>query len=265
MKQEFAEAENDLDNEDNDEAYEDGTDDGDTLDDEQEVEETTVDSEDENAVDENDTNSKIPRARFVEEKKKRQAIEAENEALKIQLQAIQGNSEEKEFSDYLEKKKQKYISMGYAEDLAQGLAEDLTEQFKMTKSLSGKSTETETVVDKDILEITKLKSESEYYDNADAFIPQIKQKMKELKITAKQAYNLIVEPETRQKELMQRQRAKGVKTDTAKSQPISSNAGGLKTNDAVTLSKREMEVFKILQSEDPKKWTITEYKKYLKK
>lgn len=208
-------------------------------------------------------NAKIPRVKYVEEKKKRQAIEAENEALRIQLQELKGDTQEKEFNDYYQAKKQKYINMGYEEDLATGFAEDMLEQYKMVKGIS-KSEPKESPVDKELLEIMKLKTESEYYDNADAFKKEIKEKMVKFGVTAKTAYNMIVEPESRQKELIQRQRAKGLQGGSDKSQTTVSSNAGAKRPDTIQLSKKDMEVFKILRDGDPT-WTLERYRKRINK
>lgn len=254
---------NSLEDDEDDEALVDVDEDGNEV----ETQEQTIEDDGIAHTDDEQTedipNAQIPRARFVEEKKKRQAIEAENEALKIQLQELKGNPQDKVFNDYFEAKKQKYIAMGYDDDLATGLAEDLTENYKLTKEGS-KAEEKTNPVDKELFEIMKLKTESEYYDNADAFKDDIKAKMVKFGITAKSAYNMIVEPETRQKELIQRQRAKGSQGDTTKSQTTVTSNAGAKRPETIQLNKKDMEVFNLLREGDPS-WTLERYRKRLTK
>jgi len=230
-----------------------------------ESEEDAEDSDD-SETEESDKSKKpkpttVPLKKLEEERKKRQAIEAELEAQKMLLAKYREKEDSDEITKYREEKKQKYIDKGYEEDLAESLAEDLTELYQSTR----KPAETATVkADKYISAVAELKVSDEYFDNADAYSDVIIEKMKKFEITAREAYGMVVDPTVRAKELQQRKlsasSAKTGKTNSKASIPSSSAKQG-STSDIV-LSKKQEREFQALKREDSS-WTRKEYKELM--
>lgn len=215
---------------------------------EEETSDTEEDSESDEIDLEADTKGKqVPMAKYIEERKKRQEEQAKIQALELQLKSLQPNKQDDEVSQYRQSIVDEYTGMGYESDFTESLADKLTNLYKL--ALGNKKEEKE-VVDKDMLEIIKLKSESTYYDNADSFADKIKESMKKHGVTAKQAYNMLVEPTVRQKELEQRTLAKGTGSQSKKESTIQSKGGSSSTVNTLK-SQSDRDALKMLQESFP--------------
>ena len=72
-----------------------------------------------------------------------------------------------------------------------------------------------------------------------------------LKVTAKQAYNMVVDPEVRRKEIAQRKLATGSTGKQTPNKAIPTSSGGKSTVSAIKLSNADRAALEILQREYP--------------
>lgn len=220
----------------------------------EEVEQVDVETVD--PVVEPEENAKaVPVSKYVDEKKKRQAIEAERDLLKAKLAEMESNGKnDSEVETYRQSKRKELVDSGLDETYADVFSKQLAELKKET--LSAKKSEP--VVDKYSIEINKLKSTEDYYDNADAYADKIKEKMQKFDISAEEAYNMIVKPVSRYKELQQRKLAEG----TQSKEPGNLNSSSSKPTGDGGLPQRELDALAVYNRIYPdEKKTVADWKK----
>jgi hypothetical protein len=234
--------------------------DGDDID----GEESDVESEDTSKETKKPNDNPVVR-KYEAERKKRQELEAKLEAQNIVLRKYTEVEAEGEIKQYREAKRKKYIDAGYEESLADSLADDLTELYKESRVARPK----EPAIDKYATAVAELKVSDEFFDNADAYADKISEKMKKFDISAREAYMLVVDPISRQKEISQRKVA-GKKTagsagDTTRGLSSSQSATGKPgDNYGARLSKGDERVFQQLLKYDPSgNWTRESYRKLM--
>lgn len=205
----------------------------------------------------------VPVKKYVEEKKKRQATELELEVMRKRVTELENmKSYDSETEQYLRDTNKELLDSGldpvYADVFSKKLAE-LKKDMLATKNR-------EPVVDGISVEIMKLKNQDEtgYYDNADAFADQIREKMKVMGVSAEDAYNMIVKPATRIRELEQRRLAEGNKDTRNNASSVRSSAS--KPNGSAGLPQEEMDALRahnMMFPENPydvKKWKEVMYR-----
>lgn len=200
----------------------------------------------------------VPVSKYRDERKKRQAIEAERDLLKSQLAEMESKGKnDSEVETYRNSKRKELIDSGLDEAYADVFSKQLAELKKET--LSPKKAEP--VVDKYSIEINKLKTTDDYYDNADAYADKIKEKMEKLNVTAEEAYNMIVKPTARYKELQQRKLAEG----TQSKEPGNLNSSSSKPTGDGGLPESEMAALRMYNKLFPdEKKTVAQWKETFK-
>ena len=205
-----------------------------------------------------DTMKAVPVSKYVDEKKKRQAAETERDLWKSKLAEMEANGKnDSEVETYRQSKRKELVDSGLDETYAEVFSKQLAELKK--ENLASKKSEP--VVDKYSIEISKLKGTDDYYDNADAYADKIKEKMQKLDITAEEAYNMIVKPTTRYKELEQRKLAEGTKTK----EPGNLNSSSSKPTGDGGLPESELAALRMYNKLFPdEKKSVADWKKTMK-
>lgn len=235
--------------------------DDETMGEEESTDDSELDESETEPIDEPETQKNVPVSKYVDEKKKRQDAQNENEILKIKLREFELKQGDTELEEYKKSVKERLVKNDMDEAYATIISEELAELKKSTRNIAK-----EVPVDKESLEIQKLKLESNYYDNADAFSDKIKENMKKFSISAKQAYNMVVDPVTRQKEMTQREISKPKANPT--NNQVSNSSSNLGTKDSassIKLSPEDQNALIQLQKQYGKSvWSKEKYCKVMK-
>ena len=222
----------------------DGTEDVDDSEDLDDLDSTADSDED------SDSKKNVPVKKYVEEKKKRQESEKKLADIEAELQKYRALEVDKEILDYEKSVKDKWLKAGYTEEMATLMAESLVEQRKLitTPKATSMSKYQESIA-------TLKQTGGDYYDNVDVYKEKIEATMIKFEklgepITAQAAYNMVVDPITRQKELAQRQVSKG-KPVSAVSPTVSSSSAKSGASKSSRLTKEDYAFIREMQKSDP--------------
>lgn len=190
---------------------------------------------------EEEKEDKIPLAKYMEEKKKRQAYEK-------RLSSIEEEQEKTRL-------KESFLDRGYFQDEAERLAD---ERIKSKAEL-------DQIKDKQIdYEISDLSKTDSFYSDALSWKDEIKQKMKKLNIPAEEAYMLLrgktrvheIKTQSEQLNLAKRREAEGKRVENAEPGPA---------KDKYKLDETDRKALNQLQKAQPDAgWTAEKYWKMMK-
>lgn len=203
-------------------------------------------------------------SKYIAERKKRQEAEAQLTAQNLLIAQYKDKMEESSIEDYRKQKYDRYIALGYDEDLARTISDDLTETYSLAKSTTRPAESNSKA-----LEIKALRNKSEYFDNAEAYSTKILEQMDEFEklgkpITAQQAYMLVVDPTQRQQELEQRKKAKA--SSSANTSPDSTITSSSTKPSRSKMSSQDLDALRVLQKNDPTgNWTEKKYNELMKR
>ena len=204
----------------------------------------------------------VPVKKYVDEKHKRKQAELERDTLKAKMAEYEVKMGETEIDEYKRTVMSEFIDKDMDESYAGLIATKLAE---LRKEFRATATPKEPPVDKEAIAISKLKTESDYYDNAEVYADKIKEKMVKFNVTAKEAYNMTVDPQVRMTEISQRKLAKGNKNEQTNSQITNSSTSKISNaTGAGALSEVDRNALKSLVRSNPNDgWNEKKYRRVM--